>query len=660
MTHSRRMRRAALRAAVGLVGAGGLGVALAVPASAAPVPANNNLIIMSGSNTTYLMMNALSTLFNESPGCNLTATAGTTQYLDFRCAGNDTGGENGLGDNNTSSLDGAWTTTTSAVTTSDTDIPVSATGIGSSPATGFALDGWGASTVGTTASGGGTLDVWTFGGGSGDLGTYQGYANEEIGQVTCTGGDATDFTGCTVSADIPSGAEISTQYVGGDSQNPYNDVVVQEPPLGSSNGIKQLENTGTDYAIVDAARSSRAPNNGQDLPTGDPVATAASDDPGLNFVAYAQDAVPWIHWTEIDPSKCSTAKGATTAEKEACWTPSEGITSLSIPVLSTIYGASCYEGTGDTCSANTGITNWGQICASVSSKKPTSSTGQYNLCYDYSGAPTGYVTSANNKSGGSGHCVLPTSDKVPYTFAEFQKACPIDVYNAQSGSGTESTWTTVLDVSSTPQDDEGISYRGTAYADSHVIFENEITSILKNGDEADALFYMSYGKSQVACKFADGECGSAKTPKGGVIKTGSETITENGSPIAVDATTIEDGTYPTDRYLYNVYSNGGGSFDASPQAALNFVGEDGFICQESSDVDSNSATGATYGSEIQSTIKSYGFYPLPKETNMYPTQGTLTATPEVLTDPEYQFVDTQYTDGVTATGHCLVFTTNGD
>ncbi len=642
MVHGKRMQRALLRAAAGVVGTGALGIALAVPASASPVASDNNLVIMSGSQTTYPMMMALSTLYDESPGCNLTAPSSGSQVLDFQCAGNDTGGQNGLGDNDPTTLDGAWTTISAAtdVSTSATDVPVSSV-------SGFTTDGWGTSSVGSTASGGGTLDTWTFTDQDGALGSYQGSDTpSEVSQITCTGASSSseEFTGCKVASgklDLASGQEISTQYLGGDNQNPYNDVVVQEPALGSSNGIKQLENTGSDDALVDAARSSRGPNNGQALPTGDPVTTAATDDPGLNFVAYAQDAVPWLHWTEVKDAD----------------TPSFHISSLSIPVLSTIYGASCYVASGNTCSANAGITNWGQICSSVSSSAPSSSKGQYNLCYDYSGAPSGYVTAVNNAGGGSGHCVLPSTDTVPYTFAEFQKACPIDVYQAQSGAGTESTWATVLDISASP---EGLTYRGATYTDSHTIFENEITSILKDKDEADALFYFSYGNFHTECQGALAECGSAHTGKDSKMVLGAEVVTENGRPVKPDTTTIENGTYPTDRYLYNVYSDGRGSFPASPQAALNFIGEDGFICQESSDVDSNSTTGATYGSEIQSIIKSNGFLPLPDESDMYPTQGSLTATPEVLTDPEYRFVDPQYADGTSATGHCLVFTTDGD
>ena len=47
----------------------------------------NNLIVMGGSNTTYLMMQSLSDIFNQAPGCDLAASSGTVQPLDYGCPG---------------------------------------------------------------------------------------------------------------------------------------------------------------------------------------------------------------------------------------------------------------------------------------------------------------------------------------------------------------------------------------------------------------------------------------------------------------------------------------------------------------------------------------------------------------------------------------------
>jgi ABC-type phosphate transport system substrate-binding protein len=358
----------------------------------------------------------------------------------------------------------------------------------------------------------------------------------------------------------------------GDPENPYNDVTVEEPPLGSSNGIKELEGrnapAGTTDFPIQFARSSRGPNNGLAPPVGYGAGTPSKSDPeGLNFVAYAADAVPFLHWTKVNGKK----------------TPSAKVTNLSVPQLQAIY-----NGTD---------TNWSQV------------------------------------GGTSG---------------------TIDVYTAQSGSGTESTFATETGLSASgPTLFPGV--KDTA----HVIFENEIAGIIKNGDEANAIFFFSYGKFQTDCDAAKGTCGSTKTPGKSAMALGNESITTGGSSITANPTTILNGTFPGDRYLYNVYSNGTNStIPASSQATLNFVSEYGFICKQDSAVDSNSATGATYGTEITNVIKANGFFPLGSGTE----DASNVDSNANITDPGYQFVDPQSTQGgkTSLTGNCRVFTTDGD
>jgi ABC-type phosphate transport system substrate-binding protein len=460
-------RRAGLRAAAGLLGASAAVAGFAMPANAATVPAANHMVIGAGSNTTYFLMNQLSQLFNQSPGCDLAAPSGGTQNLNYSCPSpqNATGGENGLGDGS-------------------------------------------------------------------------GYTN----------------TGSVAQ---------------GDPENPYNDVVVEEPPLGSSNGIKELEQRGTNPAPSDFARSSRGPNNAQPVPVGDPVNTTASDPQGLNFVAYAADALPWLHWTKVSGTS----------------TPSAKIKSLSITQLAAIYNGT--------------ITDWSQI-------------------------PKG-------------------------------KAGPIAVYMAQAGSGTEGTWAQILQLTSaTPA--------GVTNPATHVIFENEIKGILNNGDEKNAIFYFSYGKFQTVCvpataKAKTAACGGDKSPSGSAFALGEESITTGGAPIVASQTTIQNGSFPTDRLFWNVYSNGtNATIPASSQAALNFVSEWGFICKQDSAVDSNS--GLSYGSEIQSAILANGVFPLSSAT----MDAANVDSNAVITDPGYKFVDpqSQAPNPATQQGRCRVFTTDGD
>jgi hypothetical protein len=363
----------------------------------------------------------------------------------------------------------------------------------------------------------------------------------------------------------------------GDPENPYNDVSVEEPPLGSSNGIKELEGrnapAGTTDTPIDFARSSRGPNNGLAPPIGFGAGTPSSSDPqGLNFVAYAADAVPWLHWTKVNNKA----------------TPSSTVSSLSVPQLQTIYNDS--PGTAD----------WSQF-------------------------------------GG--------------------KAGPIDVYTAQAGSGTESTWATELGITTS-----GATLFHGVKDSAHVIFENEIKGILANGDEANAIFYFSYGKFLTDCapatkKDKTAACGADKSPKKSAFALGSESISTGGMKIAPSQTTILNGSYPGDRYLYNVYSNGtNGTIPASSQAALNFLSEYGFICKQDAAIDSN--TGVAYGTEITNAIKANGFFPLGNGTE----DASNVDSNASISDPGYAFVDpqSQASGKSSLKGNCRVFTTDGD
>jgi ABC-type phosphate transport system substrate-binding protein len=363
----------------------------------------------------------------------------------------------------------------------------------------------------------------------------------------------------------------------GDPENPYNDVVVQEPALGSSNGIKEFDQRGSSDAPADFARSSRGPNNGLPAPVGAHVATTASDPEGLNFVAYAADAVPWIHWTKVSNVA----------------TPSSAITSLSLTQLASIY-------TGNT-------TKWSDLC-------PLSPKKVAKKC----------KTAAGNAS--------------------------IVVYTAQNGSGTEGTWASEL----------GLVTNGNANLFNGV--PNDGKHVIANGDEADAIFFFSAGKFATDCvpetaAAHTATCGSDQSPAGSSFALGSESITTGGTSIAATSSTILNGSFPTDRYLWNVYSDGSNStIPASSQAALNFMSEWGFICKQDAAIDSNS--GVSYGTEIQNIITSNGFFPL--------TSGTIddpsVTTNAHITDPGYAFVDpeSQTASPSTAQGNCRLFTTDGD
>jgi ABC-type phosphate transport system substrate-binding protein len=361
------------------------------------------------------------------------------------------------------------------------------------------------------------------------------------------------------------------------SDNPYNDVSVAEPALGSGNGIKELEYqggpSGSDIptstnpplvAPLSFARSSRAA-----------VTTTGSsgDKEGLNFVAYAEDAVPWFHFTSYD--------------KKA--TPSKAVTSLTTTQLASIYE-------GDT-------TNWDSV-------------------------------------GGTN--------------------APIDVFIAQSGSGTESTWATDLDLSgSYPYG--GASATATAtgcpVADFE-IFENEDASIVNSPckttdhsfNPADAIFFFSYGKFTILCP--KGVCPS--TPK--APKKTTAVLGEIGG-ITADQATIQNGTFALDRQLYNVYSDGtNGNLPAASQDVENFVSTYGFLCkpQTANQIDPLSPTAETYRTEIDNIITSNGFFPIPEGSE---GDNAVGITPPDFTDPNYSAADPAPNNDQ---GFCQVTTTDSD
>ena len=375
--------------------------------------------------------------------------------------------------------------------------------------------------------------------------------------------------------------------------NPYNDVVYQEPPLGSSNGIKALELEGADtpgsapdnlIAHNDLARSSRAAV----------ISGSGDDKAGLNFVSYAADAVPWFHFTSAKGTgndDCHTTAGS----------PSKNVVSLTNAQLTGIY-----EGT---------ITNWSSV-------------------------------------GGT--------------------SAPIDVYIAQSGSGTEGTWVADLGLTGT------FPYAGVTNTASRLglpvsdfeIFENETSDIFANPakDACDAIFFFSYGKYTLLCP--GNKC--ADTPS---ANHGSKSKLGEINGIAASMTTIDDQfTNPSqaffmDRQLYNVYSDGSNAnlpfantgtlppFES--QAVQNFVSTYGFLCNpaEGSDIDPLSPTGATYLSEIDSTITASGFFPEP--IGVMGDSGV--ATPP---DPSQSGYDAGYAAAEPTPsgdkGYCRVTTTDGD
>jgi hypothetical protein len=252
-----------------------------------------------------------------------------------------------------------------------------------------------------------------------------------------------------------------------------------------------------------------------------------------------------------------------------------------------------------------------------------------------------------------------------------KSSSPIDVYNAQTGSGTFSTWSGALGYSGatpagitcsaceagwTPAD---VTADGPAAAAHSNLFENQMSTIASRPDAADAIYFFSFGKYTTTCPGAKLKKDAytavcAGTPKADSTVLGA-IINGSGTTVPATQTTIQGSgggagvTFPVTRGLYNLYNNSSATVPSS-QATLNFVSEDGFLCKSSTTTDIDPQTGLSYRSEIEAAISANGFFPLDKSGAPF-AQGSVTF-PAIISDPAYTAVD-----GSGSTGFCLV--TNG-
>ena len=364
------------------------------------------------------------------------------------------------------------------------------------------------------------------------------------------------------------------------AENPYNDYTVQAPPIGSGNGAGALEaeGSGTDPGPqIDYARASSHKGN---LTTND--------------VAFAIDGVSWIAFNHV-------GSAGSTASATPVYT--DKISSLSIGQVKAIWNGTVQCTIGTT----TYFNNW--------------------------------------------MCLMSPLPSASHVAAD---SAPIDVYDAQTGSGTYSTWTgsgaadysagsngltTPGIICSTCEQGwvaNGGSLSTIVSAHSN-LFENQLSYIAQQPDAKDAIYFMSYGKFKTTCPAhtaANQQEAGANNYKSQAVCAGTVPSTATGagkdwyatygelvpstggSAITADATTIQNavsGTspvFPVTRDLYNDYSNSSATTNAASQATLNFVGEDGFLCKTSTAAQIDPQTGATYRSEIESTIQAQGFFPL--------------------------------------------------
>jgi len=231
-------------------------------------------------------------------------------------------------------------------------------------------------------------------------------------------------------------------------------------------------------------------------------------------------------------------------------------------------------------------------------------------------------------------------------------AAPIDCYTAQTASGTYKTFAKFANITTNPAPCDTASLEAGDPGDANVVadhenlFENQMSVIAKAKDAADAIYFMSFGKFTTTC------------PAGKCIGATSD-ITEFGelNGITASQSTIQGSgggvgvTFPLTRYLYNVYNNGTAASPATPatQAALNYIGEQGFLCKSETTSQTDPITGVDYRGEIESAITGQGFFPIDVSQKTF-AEGSLN-NPDPVTDPGYSADDG--TEG--ANGFCLIF-----
>jgi hypothetical protein len=346
-------------------------------------------------------------------------------------------------------------------------------------------------------------------------------------------------------------------------------------------------------------------------------AEESTDCKGLNFVAYGVDGVSWFHYTEVGGHA----------------TPSASVTNLPQSLL-----IDAWNGT---------LQCWNDPVVAAGGGTPT-------YTYSTSGCE------------------------------------PIILYTAISGSGTLSTWNSYLGINTATyldsingttipnvQGANGTTASEVYTSNDHIITEDETRDILP-ADAANALFFFSWGNSQVTCKTdckVTGVSGTTTPALGDVngIAPTKNTILCGAGVGGTGCGVTTD--WPVPRFIYNVYSDGSSShIPVATPSTLNYVSEVGFICkaqttngkQTGPKIDDPN-TGVWYRTEVADVISGAGFIPMPWQK----TEGSVpNDAAKVLNNNkgksklagEIDNVDVT-TQGQTSTaehGYCLVFTTDNN
>lgn len=358
---------------------------------------------------------------------------------------------------------------------------------------------------------------------------------------------------------------LTPQQNAGYTENPINDVSVEEPAIGSGSGVIQLTLQQTTTEPV-------AENDNYVRSSSSIAALGTTAVGGLNFVAFADDGLSWFHFTTVGGSNSS----------------SQSVTNLTKAQLVGIYNGT--------------IDNWSQLGGAnapiIVYSAPEGSGLQKTFALWLGFDPSKATNPVNCAVAGSGG------------LAGTQCAGPEIVFQDEDAQ-----------IGTTPEvNGSQLTVGGVNFGNSANGSEN-VTAL-----QSDSAFYFSVGYYGVTCgkggkKKTASDCGGSPLPSGTANALGQI------SGATPNEASILEGTWPIERQVFNVYSNGFGSFPEATPATLNYVSEAGFICkpqtldqsndnlpkkvtQTTSNTIEDPNTGLWYEDEIQTAIEAAGFYPI--------------------------------------------------
>jgi ABC-type phosphate transport system substrate-binding protein len=331
-------------------------------------------------------------------------------------------------------------------------------------------------------------------------------------------------------------------------ENPFADIAVEEAPLGSSNGIQQLEDQG--------AHGATANSKGTAIPVADNVnyarssrALKSTDLEGQNFIGYATDGVTYFTYNEV-------AKTAT---------PSANVTNLTTAQLQGIYNGT--------------YTNWDQVGGtsapivvfSAQEGSGTQSTWSTFLGFDPSAA-TNQVNCYTPK-GGSNTCVGPAV-----------------IFENEDAQITKSAFVS---------GQSGYVLKNPVWAKSGIATSAQI--------RADAIFFFSTGKYSLSCKKLV-DCGGSLLPTGTTNTIGDiNSVAPMEANILDQNFPVTRYLYNVYSNGFNPNMPAATAATLNYVSEIGFICNPN-KGESAQAVDP--LTGKTYISEIQALIEAQGFYPL--------------------------------------------------